>query len=118
MDHKKLLKQKYKEMKTPMGVYTIKNHVNGKIYIDASIDTKSSINKHRFQLQWGGHPMKELQRDWKRYEDDAFSFEVIEQLEYDEKEEKTDYGEELEILKMVWIEKLKNNKKIQFYNIK
>lgn len=106
MKTKKEMKQVYKEMKTPMGVLAIKNKTNGKIFIDVSTDTKSMINRHRFQLKAGMHRVKELQQEWKEYGEEAFVFEVLEQLKYDEKEERTDYQEELEILKMIWLEKL------------
>jgi len=116
MNYKKKLKQQYKEMKPSMGVFIIKNNVNGKAFLGVSNDTKSIINRHRFQLQWGGHPIKELQQDWEKYGEDAFTIEVLEYLEYDKKEEKVDYSEELEILKIMWIDKLNEDDKLQLYN--
>lgn len=107
MKSKKELKQQYKEMKTPMGAFMIKNNSNGKAFIDISTDTKSILNRYRFQLEMGGHRLKELQNDWNEYGTEAFTFEVLEELPYDKKEEKTDYSEELEILKMMWLEKIK-----------
>ncbi|MFZ5969871.1 MAG: GIY-YIG nuclease family protein [Bacillota bacterium] len=115
METRKELKQKYKEMKTPMGAVIIKNTINNKAFIDVSTDIKSIINRHRFQLTMGVHRIKELQRDWREYGEEAFVFEVLESLEYDEKEEKTDYTEELTILKMIWIEKLSKNDSMQLY---
>ncbi len=115
MDTKKELKQKYKEMKPPMGVFIIKNNINGKTFVGVDKDTKSIINRFKFQLQWGGHPIKELQQDWKKFGEDAFTIKVLELLEYDEKEEKTDYSEELEILKMIWLEKLNPDGKLKLY---
>lgn len=114
MDRRKELVLKYKEMKTPMGVILIKNNINGKVFLDASKDTKSKINRHRFQLKSGLHKVKEMQKDWNEFGESAFSIEILEELKYDEKEEKTDYTEELEIMKMEWIEKLEE-KSVQFY---
>lgn len=105
MDIKKDLKQKYKEMKTPMGLLIIKNNINDKAFLDISIDIKSTINRHKFQLKWGGHPNKELQKDWKKYGEGGFTFEVLEYLDYDKEDEGKDYKEELEILKMMWFDK-------------
>lgn len=115
MDTKKELKLKYKEMKTPMGAIIIKNNINGKVFIDVNKDTKSIINRHRFQLKTGTHKMKELQMDWNEYGEEAFSFDVLEELKYGEKEEKADYTEELEIMKMIWAERIKEDESVQFY---
>lgn len=115
MDNKKELKMKYKSLKTPMGAIIIKNNINGKVFIDVSKDTKSIINRHRFQLKTGMHMVKELQKEWNEYGEDAFSIEVLEELKYDEKEENKDYTEELEIMKMVWVERLKKEKNVQLY---
>lgn len=52
--------------------------------------------------------------DWKEYGESSFTIKILEKLEYDEDESKTDYSEELEILKMVWKEKLLNEG-IEFY---
>ncbi len=100
------LKQIYKEMKPQMGVYVIRNTINGKVFMDVSKDLKSIFNRYRFQLKMGCHAIKEMQKDWNKYGEDSFAFEVLQYLKYDEKEEKTDYSEELEIMKMIWIEKL------------
>ena len=115
MESKKELKQKYKEMKTPMGIIMIKNTVNGKVFIDSNSDTKSIINRHRFQLKAGSHRIKELQQDWKEYGEAVFTFEVLEELSYDEKEENKDYGEELEIMKLIWIDMLSKNDPAMIY---
>lgn len=115
MDNKKKLKMEYKEMKTPMGAIIIRNNVNGKAFIDVSRDTKSIINRHRFQLKTGLHNIKELQKDWNELGEDAFTIEVLEELKYDEKEENKDYSEELEIMKMLWQERLKEDKTVKLY---
>ncbi len=115
MERKKEMKQRYKEMKTPMGVFIIKNNMNGKAFIDVSKDTKSILNRDRFVLKMGMHRIKELQQDWKEYGEEAFVFDVLEYLPYDEKEEKKDYSEELEIMKMLWLEKLMENEGIELY---
>lgn len=112
---RKELKQKYMEMKPPMGAYIIKNNINGKALMGVSKDIKSTFNSYRFQLKMGSHMKKELQKDWKEYGEKAFDFEVLEYLEYDKKGEKTDYSEELEIMKMIWMEKLNQNESIHLY---
>lgn len=115
MKTKKELKLEYKEMKPPMGAIIIKNNLSGKIFIDVSKDLKSIINRHRFQLKMGMHKTKELQQDWNEYGEEVFSFDVLEELKYDEKEEKIDCTKELEIMKMIWLEKLKKDGLVQIY---
>jgi hypothetical protein len=111
------LKQMYKEMKPTMGAFMIKNTQNSKAFMDVSKDLKSSFNRHCFQLKAGAHPVKELQKEWNQFGQQAFVFEVLEQLEYDEKIEKDDYSEELEIMKMIWLEKLGKKKSIRLYGV-
>ncbi len=112
---KKELKQMYKEMKTPMGIFMIKNLKTGRFLLHATADIKSMINRDRFQLKAGSHRFRQLQQDWNEYGEDAFVFEVLEQLEYDEKDENKDYSEELEILKMIWLERLGEDHSLVLY---
>lgn len=106
MDRKKELKEMYKNMKPDMGVFIIKLKSSSKYYIEGSHDLKSTINSTKFKLNFGNHPNKELQKDWKAYGQEGFSIEILEKLKYDEDEAKTDYSEELEILKMIWKERI------------
>ncbi|MFA5523587.1 MAG: hypothetical protein WDA24_04440 [Tissierellales bacterium] len=47
--------------------------------------------------------------------EDAFAIEVLEELKYDEKEENLDYTEELEIMRMVWNERVSADKAVHLY---
>lgn len=109
------LKQIYKEMKPKMGAFIIKNSINEKIFMNVSKDLKSTFNSYWFQLKMGSHMIKEMQKDWNKYGKDAFTFEVLEYLEYDKKEENKDYSEELDIMKMMWMEKLSKDREIHIY---
>lgn len=60
----------------------------------------------RMKPDMGNHFNKNLQEEWKKQGKENFTIEILEKLEYDKDESKTDYSEELEILKMVWKEKL------------
>jgi hypothetical protein len=72
------------------------------------------INRTKFQLMGNCHPNKELQKGWKEHGQDSFTIDILEKLKYDKDESKTDYSEELAILKMVWEEKLANEG-MEFY---
>lgn len=106
MDRKKELKELYKSMKPDMGVFSIKSNSSNKYYVEGSRDLKAAINSTKFKLNFGNYPNNELQKDWKEKGEEDFTIEILEKLKYDEDESKTDYSEELEILEMVWKERL------------
>ena len=114
MDRRKELKEQYKMMKPDMGVFIVKSKHDNRCFLEATSDLKSTINSTRFKLNFGNHPNKELQKEWKEYGENAFTIEILEKLEYDKDESKTDYSEELAILKMEWEDKL-SNEGMDFY---
>jgi hypothetical protein len=83
MERRKELIRAYKETPRPMGIYQIKNLKNGKVLIGGSLDLPGKFNSHRFQLACGSHVNAALQADWQEYGQDAFVFEVLEQLNPD-----------------------------------
>ncbi len=62
----------------------------------------------------GSYPNKELHKDLQALGADGFEIKILEQLENDEDEPKTDYTDDLELLKMIWIEKL-TKENVEFY---
>lgn len=72
------------------------------------------MNSARFKLNFGNHPNRELQKNWKEDGESGFTMEILEKLKYDKDETKDDYSEELSILKMIWEERLQK-KGWQFY---
>lgn len=106
MDRKKELKEQYKMMKPDMGIFIIKSNFENKCYIETTQNLKGTINSTEFKLGFGNHPNKELQKVWNEHGKDSFTIEILEKLEYDKDETKTDYSEELEILELEWKEKL------------
>ena len=52
MDRKALVRE-YKETQRPMGVYCVRNTVNGKLLVGKSIDLPSILNRQRAQLRSG-----------------------------------------------------------------
>lgn len=114
MDRKKELKQQYKEMKPDMGVFAVTSSFANKCFIEAARDLKSRINSTEFKLKMGSHFNKELQREWQENDRSSFKIEVLEMLEYDEDETKTDYSDELELLQIMWEEKMQQ-KGIKLY---
>lgn len=104
MNRKQELKQMYKEVKTEAGVYQIRNTKNGKVWIDGTMNLKT-MNGKQFMLKHGSHPVKDLQKEWEKYGEDAFVFEVLEVLEK-KNEPYYDAADALEKLEDKWLDKL------------
>jgi len=113
MKTKKELKEEYKQMKFPMGVFQIKNTSNNKVFIDNSIDMSSKWNRHKTELKFGSHKNKNLQKDWKEYGEDNFVFEVLSELKPDETIQ-TNYNKELQELQQMVIEELNINPDLMY----
>lgn len=105
MIDKKELRKNYKQTPTAMGVYQIKNLITGKIFIGSSKNLPGRINRHKFQLKFGGEDIIELAEDYKKYGEENFSFDIIDQLKPKD-EPGYDYTEDLEVLEELWKEKL------------
>jgi len=105
MKTKKQLKEEYKQLKIPMGVFQVKNAANNKILIDNSIDMESKWNRHKMELKFGNHRNKDLQKDWNTYGEQSFVFEVLSELKKSEKED-VNYRKELEALQEMVMEEL------------
>lgn len=114
MDRKKELKLKYKQIKPDMGIFMVQLRVNNKCYIETTGDLKSRINMTKFKLEFGNHPNKELQKEWKEYGKGNFIIKILENLKYDEDKSKTDYEKDLILLYKIWEEKL-FKQGIEFY---
>jgi hypothetical protein len=95
----------YKEAPRQMGVYRVRNRVNGRSLIGASVDVPAMLNRQRFQLGIGGHPDRALQQDWKEFGPEAFEFETLDLLEPPQ-EPGYDPAVDLRMLEQMWLEKL------------
>ncbi len=104
MDKKALIRE-YKETRRPMGIYCIRNTVNGKLLVGKSIDLPSILNRHRGQLRSGYHPNPTLQKDLFEYGAEAFEVEVLDTLEVPEQAD-YDSSSDLRTLEQMWLDKL------------
>ena len=102
MKTKKELKQEYKQTKFPMGVFRIRNLINGKIFIGSSVNLDKIWNSHKFKLNNGLHPNKELQKDWNDYGENNFVYEILEEIK--ESAEPADYEKEVKDIEEICIE--------------
>ncbi|MGE3800382.1 MAG: GIY-YIG nuclease family protein [Candidatus Kapaibacterium sp.] len=105
MKTKKELKEEYKQLKAPMGVFQIRNVSSHKVLIDNSPDMTSKWNRHKTELRFGSHRNSDLQKDWKEKGEENFVFEVLSELESKD-EVNADYRKELQALQDMIVEEL------------
>ena len=104
IDRKVCIRQ-YKETPRPAGMFRVRNTATEKSLVGSTANLPGMLNRHRFQLENGSHPSRELQADWNALGPDAFEFEVLDQLK---PSAEPDYHatEDLQVLKELWLEKL------------
>jgi len=90
-----------------MGIFQVKNRLNGKILIELSKNLEAALNRCRFQLDLGSYPNKALQEEYNQCGKNQFSFEALDRLSPKKDEPDYNYTEDLELLKTMWLEKLK-----------
>jgi hypothetical protein len=106
LNNKKELKEQYKQMKPEMGVFMYKCLSSGKAYLGFGQNINADINGITFKLNTGNyHPNRNLQDDWKKHGENGFEISILEILEYDKDETRTDYTEDLRVLRELWAEK-------------
>lgn len=82
---RKQLTAEYQERERSMGVFQIKNNANGKIYIGGSSNLDALWGKEQFLLNIDGHTNRELQKEWKQFGSEHFSFLILETVKFDQK---------------------------------
>jgi group I intron endonuclease len=104
VERKDIIKQ-YKQQIPPMGIYQIRNLINGKILIGSSKNLHFYSNRHKFQLKLGSHKNKALQADYIKYGAANFVYEIIDFLP-EKKDPAQDPTRDLTALEEMWLEKL------------
>ena len=106
-DRNRELKRQYKLTRPDMGIFMISAEGTGRAYLQTAQDLRGAMNGALARLNSGMHPWRELQEEWTALGAARFKTEVLERLPYDEKDEmKNDYSEELNILEMLWTDRL------------
>ena len=105
MKTKKELKEEYNSLKPRVGVFQIRNTVNGKIYIEASVNLDKIWNRHRVELDFGGHRNALLQKEWNEFGGANFKFEILSEIKQEENAN-IDYSKEAKQLAKMFIEEL------------
>lgn len=102
-NRRKELLEEYSQMKTYMGAIQITNKANGKIFVDTYPNLKNKWIMIQSQLDMGRFANLQLQKEWKEFGAESFTYEVLEEKEADEVK---DRKWELKQLEKQWLEKL------------
>ena len=103
--NRKELTRAYKETAKPLGIFQVRNTINGRVLIGSSVDVPSRLNRERAQLALGTHSNKELQSEWRTFGAEAFDFTTLDTLEpRDDPDD--DPRADLAALEHMWIDKL------------
>ena len=86
-------KDEYKMKKFRIGVFQIRNTINGKVFVDSSPNLDAIWNRHKMELNFGGHRNVVLQQEWKEFGEENFRFEILSEIAQKD-DEKTDYAKE------------------------
>jgi group I intron endonuclease len=107
MDRRAELKLEYKNKPKNIGIYQIKNKINGKILLGSALNLDAAFSRFQFELKYGSGMLREpeLIRDLNEYGSENFSFEILDQLKPNE-DPLYNYKEDLKTLEELWLEKL------------
>ena len=70
----------YRKDKLNAGIYTITNTATDKVYIGETTMLKRRLSRHRWNLKRLKHENDALQKDYRKYGEDVFVYEVVEEL--------------------------------------
>ena len=103
---KRELKEAYRTSRPPMGVLSFRCVPTGESFLLASRNIPGDTNSVTFKLNSDYHPNRHLLELWRRYGEENFQVEVLEELDYrDESDDPADYKEELEQLRDLCLER-------------
>jgi hypothetical protein len=102
MNRRKDITNAYKNRKLHGGVYIITNTVNGKYLIDHVANLQSAQNRFQFAITTGSTLHPKLQKDWKELGAQAFTFEVLEELEQKPEQSQSAFMDDLATLEQLW----------------
>lgn len=70
-----------------IGIYAIKNKINGKMYVGQSVNIKKRWYMHKRKLKMNIHHNNHLQYSWNKYGEQSFEFKVLIELESKDEQE-------------------------------
>lgn len=70
-----------------IGIYQIRNIINGMVYIGSSMDISTRWREHKYDLRMNNHRNQHLQNAYNKYGKDAFVYEVLELIDEENKDQ-------------------------------
>lgn len=108
--NKKDLIAAYKQRAQIGGIYAVTNSNTGKSLVLASADIEGSRKRYEFSALTGGCFHPKLQQDVNRFGSGAFTFVVPEELEKKQTQTDREFGDDLDVLLSMWLEKYEPEK--------
>ncbi len=78
---KREIARAYAERERRQGVYSVTCRVTEQVWVAVSRNLDSQRNATWFALRSGGHPNRVLQAAWRTHGEEAFAYEVVEQID-------------------------------------
>ncbi|MDI3536837.1 MAG: hypothetical protein PWR12_1691 [Eubacteriaceae bacterium] len=103
MERKKALKENYKNKSIVGGIYGIR--CGEKVWLKSTKGLEGQKNRFAFSVSTDSCPEPAMLKDWKTFGKEAFSFEVLEELEKKESQSDREFKEDLATLLEIWNEK-------------
>jgi hypothetical protein len=73
----------YKARKPHRGIFAVRCEASGRVWVGAAPNLEAAKNGAWFTLRIGSHRDAALQAEWRAHGEDAFRFEVLEELDDD-----------------------------------
>jgi hypothetical protein len=77
---KREIARAYAERERVQGVFAVRCAASGEAWVSSSRNLDTQKNSVWFALRLGGHPNKAVQAAWNTHGEDAFSYEIVEEL--------------------------------------
>jgi hypothetical protein len=99
------LKEEYRKLRPPMGVFVVRNLRSGRFQVHAALDLRAGMNRLRTELRFSSHRNQDLQEDWRTLGPEAFEIRPLDELAPRDAPGWTP-GDDLEELASMWRERL------------
>jgi hypothetical protein len=110
MNRRKEIINEYKERKSLGGVYRITNTLSGKYLLGYAANLKSVQNHFQFAITTGSSIHPKLQKDWQELGAQAFTLEILEELEQKPGQSQAEFLDDLKTLEQLWRANLDTSK--------